>query len=204
MFFLEGNMSLELWNTFATFGTFLVISATAIAAVAQLRHARGSNQIAANNELRETSERAEFRAAQHFVVTQLPEKLRDRAFRYQVINRAARTAENGPLIDQALSLGNFYESMGILVRDGLVDRELALEIWNGVVVRTWESLVPFTAVLRRELGSIVWENFEYLTVISQDWLAAHSNGTYPPGVRRIELKDTWLEADTQWAASLGT
>lgn len=197
-------MSLELWNTFATFGTFLVISATAIAAVAQLRHARGSNQIAAINELRETSERADFRATQHFVFTQLPEKLNDPAFRYQVVNRAARTAEIGPLIDQAVSLGNFYESMAILVRDGLVDRELALEIWNGVVVRAWEALVPFTAVLRRELGSIVWENFEYLTVISQDWLAAHANGTYPPGIRRIEPKDEWLEADTQYAASLAT
>jgi Domain of unknown function (DUF4760) len=197
-------MSLELWNTFATFGTFLVISATAIAAIAQLRHARGSNQIAAINELRETGERAEFRAAQHFVVTQLPEKLHDPAFRYQVVNRTARTTENGLLIDQALSLGNFYESMAILVSDGLVDRELALEIWNGIVVRMWEALVPFTAVLRRELGSIVWENFEYLTVISQDWLVAHSNGTYPAGMRRIDLKDDWLEADAHYAASLAT
>jgi hypothetical protein len=190
-------MSLELWNTFATFGTFLVISATAIAAIAQLRHARGSNQIAAINELRETSERAEFRAAQRFVFTQLPEKLADRAFRYQIVNRAARTAENGPLIDQATSLGNFYESMAMLVRDGLVDRKLALEIWNSVAVRNWEALGPFTAILRRKLGSIVWENFEYLTVISQDWLAAHASGTYPPGIRRIQLKDEWLETDSQ-------
>jgi hypothetical protein len=195
--FSEGIMSLELWNTFATFGTFLVIAATAIAAIAQLRHARGSNQIAAINELRETSERTDFRAAQHFVVTQLPEKLSDPAFRYQIVNQAARTVQNGPLIDQALSIGNFYESMAMLVRDGLVDRKLALEIWNGIVVRSWEALGPFTAILRRTLGSIIWENFEYLTVISQDWLAAHASGTYPLGVRRIQLKDEWLEADSE-------
>lgn len=36
-------MSLELVNTFATLGTFLVIAATATAAIVQLRHARGSN-----------------------------------------------------------------------------------------------------------------------------------------------------------------
>lgn len=197
-------MSLELWNTLATFGTFLVISATAIAAIAQLRHTRGSNQIAAINELRETSERAEFLTAQRFVYTQLAEKMSYPAFRHQVVNRAARTAEDGPLIDQALLLGNFYESMALLVRDGLVDRGLTLEIWNGIVVRTWEALAAFTSVSRRQLGSIVWENFEYLTVISQDWLAAHSNGTYPPAIRRIELKDDCLEADTQYAASLAT
>ncbi len=38
--FLEDRMSLELFNSLATFGTFLVISATAIAALYQLRHAR--------------------------------------------------------------------------------------------------------------------------------------------------------------------
>ena len=44
-------MSLELVNTLATLGTFLVIGATATAAIIQLRHMRGSNQIVALNEL---------------------------------------------------------------------------------------------------------------------------------------------------------
>jgi 23S rRNA G2069 N7-methylase RlmK/C1962 C5-methylase RlmI len=46
-------MTLEFLNTFASFGTFAVIAATAIAALVQLRHARSSNQIAAMNELQE-------------------------------------------------------------------------------------------------------------------------------------------------------
>jgi hypothetical protein len=197
-------MSLELVNTFATLGTFLVIAATATAAIVQLRHARGSNQIAALNELRETSERAEFRVAVLFANTQLAQKLTVPSFRFQVVNVAARTAENEPLITHTIVLGNFYESMAILLRDGLIDRELALEIWNGLVVRTWETLAPATAMIRRNRGSVVWENFEYLTVLSQDWLAAHSNGTYPSGVRRIVLKDEWLEGDAQYAASSAT
>jgi len=45
-------MSLELVNTAATLGTFVVIAATAVTAVIALRHARSSNQIAALNELR--------------------------------------------------------------------------------------------------------------------------------------------------------
>jgi len=77
-------MSLELVNTFATLGTFLVIGATAVAAIIQLRHARSSNQIATLNELRETSISEELRAALHFVHTELPVKLRDPAFRYSL------------------------------------------------------------------------------------------------------------------------
>lgn len=38
-------MSLELLNALASAGTFIVIGATAIAAVIQLRHVRASNQL---------------------------------------------------------------------------------------------------------------------------------------------------------------
>jgi len=64
-------MSLELINTFVTFGTFVVIAATAIAAIVQLRHARSSNHIAALNELRETTEVPDFQAALYFVQGEL-------------------------------------------------------------------------------------------------------------------------------------
>jgi uncharacterized membrane protein (DUF2068 family) len=73
-------MSLELVNSLATFGTFLVIAGTAIAAIVQLRHARSSNQIAALNELRELQDKPEFRAAQTFVHTELSSALEIRHF----------------------------------------------------------------------------------------------------------------------------
>src|SRR6202043_93829 len=41
----HSRMSLELVNTAAAVGTFLVITTTAIAAVIQLRHLRASNQL---------------------------------------------------------------------------------------------------------------------------------------------------------------
>ncbi len=70
-------MSLELANTLATFGRFLVIAATAIAAIVQLRHARSSNHIAALNELRETMESADFQAALRFVTAELKDQWLD-------------------------------------------------------------------------------------------------------------------------------
>jgi hypothetical protein len=41
-----------------------------------------------------------------------------------------------------------------------------------------------------------------MAVLSKDWSAAHPKGAYPAGVRRIGLKDEWLEADKQYAALL--
>ena len=197
-------MSLELVNTFGTFGTFVVIAATAIAAIVQLRHMRGSNQITALNELRETMETPDFQAASHFVGTELPAKMRDPAFRYQLTHRFARTDENRPLIAKINSLGNFYESMGLLLKTGLVEKGLVMEMWSATAKADWENLAPVAAMSRRSVGDALWEHFEYLTVLAQDWTAAHPNGTYPAGVRRIEVKDEFLEADRQYAASLAT
>ncbi len=65
-------MSLELWNTVATFGRFVVITGTAIAATVQLRFLRRNNQIAYLNELRKTVTSEEFRAAVRFIDTVKP------------------------------------------------------------------------------------------------------------------------------------
>jgi hypothetical protein len=195
-------MSLELVNTLATFGTFFVIAATAIAALVQLRHSRSSNHIAALNELRETQETPEFQAANHFVVGELAVKLQDPAFRYQIDHPSARTDETRPLLAMVVTIGNYYEAMGVLVKTGLVDRELILEIYPTRVIGAWEKLEPFAAIARRRIGDALFENFEYLTVLAQDWFATHPKGTYPAGVRRIQVKDEWLDADRQYAASL--
>jgi hypothetical protein len=195
-------MSLELVNTLATFGTFLVIAATAIAAVVQLRHARSSNHIAALNELRETMESPDFVVARHFVETELSGKLQDPAFRYQYAQPAARTDEMRPLVGKINAVANFFEGVGLLVKTGLVDRDLMLEMWASVVIQSWERLTPVVAIYRRRVGDALWENFEYLTVLARQWIAAHPKGAYPAGVQRIELKDEYFEADKQYAASL--
>jgi hypothetical protein len=194
-------MSFELVNTLATFGTFFVIAATAIAAIVQLRHARSNNHIVALGELRETMETPEFQAAVHFVLGELATKLQDPAFRHQLEVPSARTDEMRPFIAKIGTVGNYYENLGLFVKTGLVDRELLLQLYNDVVTGTWERLTPVAAILRRRVGAL-WENFEYLTVLAQDWMAAHPKGTYPAGVRRIGLKDEWLDADKQYAASL--
>ena len=151
-------MSFELVNTLATLGTFVVIAATAIAAIVQLRHTRGSNQIAALSELRETMESREFAAASQFVRAELASKLRDAAFRYQIANRNARTDEYGALIAKMSLLGNVYEAMGLLVKTGLVEQALVMEMWSKNVPNDWERLAPYIAIRRRATGDGLYEN----------------------------------------------
>jgi hypothetical protein len=56
------------------------------------------------------------------------------------------------------------------------------------VARNWAILEPFIAYSRRDYGSdVVWENFEYLTVVCQDWQREHPS-SYPRGVRRLDTR----------------
>jgi hypothetical protein len=195
-------MSLELINTLATLGTFVVIAATAIAAIFQLRHMRGSNQITAFNQLQEITESPEVQAARHFIRTQLDDVLKDPVFRYHISHRRILSPEHQDAWSKITHLGNSYEAMGALVKNKLIDKNLVLDMFFGQILTTWDTLAPITAILRRDEGVGLWEHFEYLTVLSRQWDAEHQSGTYPAGMPRIQLKDEFLEADRQYAASI--
>jgi hypothetical protein len=189
-------LSYELLNTIATIGTFLVIAATAVAAIIQLRHLSGSNQISVLNELRQTYENAQFQEARSFVRGQITAHINDKSFRHQLHNPAERTPENRAAVTKMGTVANVYEGMGALVRTGMIDPRLVFQLWGSGIVADWAMLAPYTAMMRGRKGRQIFEHFEYLTVLAQDWLAANPDGSYPKGMRRIELKDEWLEAAT--------
>jgi hypothetical protein len=174
-------MSLELISAIAAVGTFVVIAATAVTAIIQLRHMRGSNQISALTECRETIESPEFFAARRFIQDELPVLLKQP-------DTVARLEHR--VLDEELQpinfIGNFFENLGAFVRHGIIDKGVALDLWSGVVLSTWTALSPVTTIRRKYLGTrALLENFEYLAVLSDDFIARHPDGTYPAGVRRM-------------------
>ncbi len=186
-------MSYELLNAIGTIGTFLVITATAIAAIIQLRHLANNNQISVLNELRQTYENEHFQAARSFARSEITAHINDKSFRHQLHNPAERTAENRAAVTKMGTVANVYEGMGALVRTRMIDPRLVFQLWGSGIAADWAMLAPYTAMMRARKGRQIFEHFEYLTVLAQDWLAAHPDGTYPKGMRRIELKDEWLE-----------
>jgi hypothetical protein len=195
-------MSLELVNTLATFGTFLVIAGTAIAALIQLRHARGSNQIAALDELRIVFQSREFTEAMNFIDTRLDNVMKNPMFRYQFGHRAARNQEFIEEIERVRLVGNYFEDVGALIAAGLLDSNLTSMIYSNDVTRAWDRLQPLVAISRREAPQ-VWVYFEYVAMLSKKWVETHADGGYPRGAPRLRIVDDLLEADRQYAASLG-
>jgi hypothetical protein len=195
-------MTLELVNTLATCATLVVIAATAIAAIVQLRHLRASNQITAFNELRQAFESSHLAAAHKYVDTQLHRDLQDPAFRYAIAHRFARTEESHAVVKHLLNFGHFFETMGLLVKSELVPSELVLATWSDIIVSGWKLFAPVTAIFRHSQDPAAYENFEYIALLAQQWQQKHPAGMYPKNMPRLPLEYPWADADREYESSL--
>lgn len=177
-------MSAEWVTAVATAGTFVVIAASAAAALVQLRHMRTGNQISAYNECRETMEGVEFREALAFIRNELPGRLIDPATVSAITATGLRNEYAGIRL-----VANLFESMGLFARTGMMDQRIACELWSGIVLDTWNNLRPLTAQLRKRHGPGLWVNFEYMAVLSTEYVRRCPDGGYPPGVPRMPLDE---------------
>lgn len=177
-------MTAEWATAIGTIGTFVVITASAIAALFQLRHMRTGNQISAYNELRETMESAEFRNALHFIRTEVPARLTDPAILADIV-KSNLSGEYAPI----RMVANLYESLGLFVRIGMMDRAIACDLWSLIVLDVWNKVRPLTAALRSAYSPAIWINFEYMAALSEERIDRFGAHDYPPGVRRMPLDE---------------
>lgn len=180
-------MSAEWVTAIGTVGTFVVIAASAVAALVQLQHIRGSNQIAALTEFRETMEGEQFQNAQRFVSFELAERLKDPAEQIK-----ATTLPFTGEYTAIATVANMFEALGGFVRDGVINPDVACNVVSLIVVRNWNALVPIITYVRRKVRSkALWENFEYLAYCSMRFIEEHPEGRYPRDVPRLP-EDPWL------------
>lgn len=184
-------MPIEVWAALAQFGTFVVIAATAAAALIQLRHLRAANNMAAASMFIQEFEGSELRDSFTFVRTQLKERLEDAEFREEI-----RDFTQDRLKHPEISVCNFFDLWGGHYREEAINRTWFMRHNAGVVLGFWKLLEPVVALAAsRDGANISFEQFEYLAVKAQDWLAAHPAGDYPAGVRRLPLPDSWKDID---------
>jgi len=176
-------MALELLSALASLGTFVVITATAIAAVLQLRQQRAANKISYIQSFYSGFEGAELRPAFDFVRNELGERLKHPKFRGELRPSGVAVREEHPEI----TVLNFFDLWGLYYRDGVVDRDSFMRVFGGVVLGFWGRLEPVIALISDAHGNTVCQDFEYLAVEARKWMARHPNGDYAHGAPRIPL-----------------
>jgi len=193
---LLAALSYDTINSLTQIGTLIVVAGTAVAAIAQLRHLRASNELEALLTLTEQLRQPDLRHALAFVQFELEERLRDPAFRHELSAIGYIDARAHPEMDAC----NWFNQVGTLVKNGLIDERTFLDLFSRLVTYYWNRLEPVIALLRRERGEGQHENFEFLALLAQRWHDKHPHGAYPARMPRLHVADPWLEADAKGAA----
>jgi hypothetical protein len=180
-------MSLELISSIASVGSFVVIGASAVAALIQLRHLQSSNQLQAMLAINDRWSGPEMRKIAQYVRYELPERIASQEYATSLLKNS-RDSEKHP----ELLLCDLWEQIGALVKYGFVKEAPFLDLAGGQVTANWEVLAPAIGILRRRNPDVEdlagWENFEYLAARARAWQRAHPRGNYPKGEQRLSTR----------------
>lgn len=180
-------LSPEWLSAIAALLTLLVVAASAAAALVQLKHMRGANQILALNEMRENFETETFRDAVRYVYRELPRLYDDPAAQQELVASPLPAQ-----YESARTVANFFENVGLYVKRGVLDGEFAADMWGDIILTSWLRMSPMITNRRRALHHPqVWENFEYLAMVCQRFRQRNPHGTYPKGFARMPESDLW-------------
>jgi len=188
---MSGASNLDIVNVIATVSTLLVLTATSVAAMIQLRHMRVSNQLGALMSLEHEFHTEELQKSFRFVQFEFSQRIHDRAYRAQLERIGFIDSRVHPEMDVL----NWFNEMGTLLKNGLVDETTFMELFGRLAVQYWEILASAIAIVRRRRGDAQFHNFEYLAIRARKWLSDHPRGDFPKGAPRIPILDEWREAD---------
>lgn len=190
-------MSPELLTAIATLGTVVVIGASAIAALIQLRHMRASNELEAVLSLQRDFQSPEVQSALHYVQDQLSVHLEEERYREELAAIGFISVDRHP----ELIACNWFTQMGTFLKHGLITEHTLMELYARLVRYYWKELAPAIAIMRRKRGDGQYSEFEYLALRANAWLERHAQGAFPRGMVRSPLPDPWRESDLQRAES---
>jgi hypothetical protein len=181
-------MTWEEISALSTFGTLLVIAASAIAAVIQLRHMRSGNQIATALGMFDKWAGPEARRLQSYVFSdELDKRLEEPAYRAGLmripVDRVAHPE---------VAYIDFWESVCSLVKLGHTDEAAFMESGGFTAIAAWKKLTPVIAIIRRKRGQTVYDNFEYVVSRALIWEAKHPD-TFPKDAPRLPVIDPYPE-----------
>ena len=190
-----GTVTAEWVSAFAEVGTFIVIAATAIAAVVQLRHIRSANQLTGLLKFTSIFESEEIQSANQFIAHELSDKMRDAAFVRGLLEANTDRREH-----PELRVCDFLEQQGSYIKFGMIDKAQYIDLVGGYATSMWDALREVVALRRaaRDSGTM-YENFEYIAALAASF-TSKARG-YPRGVSELLPEAQWRELAAQSKAN---
>ena len=152
-------MSWEMLSAIGTFGQFIVVIAAAAFATMQIRQLRRQNELQATIPYFAYARSEAYRSAARLVRMQLSDRPDE-----QLAAALGSGEDLDPRVQELGAHGDFFNELGLLVQEGLIDGRVVLTHFYFHIVATWTVLQPFVAKRRRTQKSHMWGSFEALAV----------------------------------------
>jgi hypothetical protein len=178
---MTSDRALEWMGIALSAATLIVIAATAVAAIIQLRHLRASNQLSALLEILDQWNQPTLQAAYSQFNLHMAAKLKDPEYVKLLQTRDSTDRTTHP----EFLIFDLWEQVGTYAKHGLIDEEILLDIVSAQVENAWKRGLPVVDIVRSVRGPSVFENFEYLAVRAVRYARRYPNGSYPRGVPRM-------------------
>lgn len=188
-------MNWEELSAISAFITMIVIAASAIAAVMQLRHMRAGNAISGFLGMMDKWSSPEARHVQNYVFNgELDRNLAQPEYRHGL---TVLTIDR--LAHPEVAYLDFWESLGMLIKLGYFAEDAFMESGGPQCLRAWQKLVPVIAIIRRARGPQANDSFEYLASRVTIWDAKHPAGVFPRRTPRLPVIDKFADDVTMRA-----
>lgn len=183
-------MNWDVLSAVSTFVTMLVVAATAIAAIVQLRHMRAGNAISGFIGFMDKWSSPEAREIANYAFSDaMKQKLIDPNYRQELVTSSIVDRLKHPEFQYL----DFWESIGMFVKLGYFAEDVVLESGGPTAIRAWDALSPVIAIIRSARGSLAYDNFEYLASRAILWEAKHPDGIFPRGTPHLPAVDPFAD-----------
>jgi len=169
------------WSAVSAIGTVVtgvIIAVTVIVGFHQLRltrvqleQLRRATQLDGAMKIFDNLQSEKYIEARHFVATELPRHLEDPVFRREVELGIIWTRNPGTMHEEQIVLRTF-ETIGSNVHEGLLDRDVIVNIAAIPIIVAWAHLEEVIGIQRHTIHPRMWENFERLHSDAVSWFVA--------------------------------
>lgn len=140
------------WDALAaisSFGQFIVVLAAAFFGFAQLKQMRRQSELQATIPYFAYTRGEEFNRAFRIVRAEIFDRNSDPQLRAAI----AQADINDPRVASLFNLANFFNELGVLVQEDMIDRQTVLSFFRGQILATWELFEPFVIARRTYPGA---------------------------------------------------
>jgi len=184
-------MPVEVLGAIASIITAVVVGATAIAALVQLRHIRASNELTAFTEAFELWYSESTQRGLTFLQTEYRDRMQDPRVRAELDSTTPTDHTRHP----ELYVLDFFDNIAVMVVLGMLRESVILLPASQLIVETWELMNPAIAIMRRRRGQQLWISFEYLVHRAKIWIKRYPHGYALPGWARLPNPDVWAASE---------